>query len=127
MAWEKIRELTKEQKYEAIFKAEQVAYNLGQIETKAYLKAQLTTICRGCLQTWAKALNAAGVDQSLELRSPEKVVYPLALRAKAITPAQGSVAPSASQASTEAKALAQGNTAPSASGHCQRKESPKGC
>ena len=43
----KIEELTKEleQKDEAITRAKQAAYNLGQTETKAYLKAQLIAIC----------------------------------------------------------------------------------
>ena len=55
-----------------------MAYNLGQTETKAHLKAQLTIVCQGfCLQNWAEALNATGVDQSSELRNPKKVVYPL--------------------------------------------------
>jgi len=40
-----------------------MTYNLGQIETEAYFKAQLTTVCPGfCLQTWVEALNTARVD-----------------------------------------------------------------
>ena len=114
---EKIEELTKElkQKDEAITKAEQVAYNLGQTETEAHLKAQLVVVCRGFrLRTWVEALNVAGLDQSSELRNPEKVVYPPTFKVKAGTPAQGSVAPSAPQASTEASSPTQGNVAPSA-------------
>ena len=66
-----------EKKDDTITKIEQAAYNLGQKETKAYLKSQIMTVRQGfCLRTWIKALNAAEVDQSSKLKDPEKVFYP---------------------------------------------------
>ena len=50
----------------------------------------------------------------MELRNPKKVVYPLALRVKVVTLAQGSITPSALIAFIEEKGLAEGDIAPSA-------------
>ena len=85
-----------EKKDDAIAKIEQATYKLGQKETEAHLKSQITTVCRGfCLRTWIKALNAAGVDQSSELRNLEKMFYPLAIRVKTTAFVQSNIAPSA--------------------------------
>ena len=84
IAWAKISELNKEleQKTEEMRRVEQAVFDLGQKETKAYLKSQIPVVCRSfCLWTWIKALNAIGVDLSSKLRNPEKVFYPLAIRA----------------------------------------------
>lgn len=52
------------------------------------------TVCLGFyLRTWTKALDAAKVDQSLELKNPEKVFYPSAIRVKVVASTQGSDAP----------------------------------
>ena len=59
-------------------------------------------MCWGfCLRTWIEALNADGVDQASELRDPEKVFCPLAIRVKLATFANDSIAPSVSLASVE--------------------------
>ena len=85
-----------EKKDDAIAKIEQAAYNLGQKKIEAHLKSQITTICWGfCLRTWIKALNATGVDQSSELKGPEKVFYPLAIKVKTNAFVQSSTTPSA--------------------------------
>lgn len=61
--------------------AKQVGYVIGVKETKETLRAQVTEVYRGyCLRVWTEALNFAGVDASLELRRPENVFYPPALR-----------------------------------------------
>ena len=51
------------------------------METKVILRSQVTKVYGGYnLQVWAEALNATGVDFACELRNPEKVFFPLALR-----------------------------------------------
>ena len=45
------------------------------------LTAQLRDVaCAFCLEVWAQALNAAGVDTESKLHTPDKVYYPPALR-----------------------------------------------
>ena len=48
--------------------AEQHGYDVGVVETKEALRAEVPTICRAyCAQTWEEAFNRAGVDASSEL------------------------------------------------------------
>ena len=57
-------------------------------------------MCRAyCTQTWEEALNQAGVEASSELRKPENIVFPLALR----IPGQKEAAPPISQPTKEAQ------------------------
>ena len=64
-------------------KAEQALYDLGQKETKAHLMSQIPVVCRSFyLWTWVEALNAVGVDPSLELRNLKKVFYLPTIRAQ---------------------------------------------
>ena len=68
-----IQALKKEQegKKEEIKKAEQVAYELGQVEIKIALQSQLKEFCQGFYQeVQAEALNVVEVDSSSELRNP---------------------------------------------------------
>ena len=47
--------------------------------------------CIYCAQTWDEALNRAGVEASFELRKPENIYYPSAIRASDLLSAQGEV------------------------------------
>ena len=66
------------------------------------LTAQLRDVARAfCLEVWGQALSAAGVDTKSELRAPDKVYYPLALRlapTPSLPPADTSSAPQSSSA-----------------------------
>ena len=72
--------------------AEQYGYNIGMAETKDTIRAQVPIVCRTYYaQTWEEALNRAGVEASSELRRPENVYFPLAIRASAPPSTQGDV------------------------------------
>ena len=61
--------------------AEQKGYELGIVETEKALRAEVPEVCRiFCARTWNEALNRAGVEASSELRKPENVYYPEAIR-----------------------------------------------
>ena len=50
-------------------------------------------MCRTyCAQTWEEALNPAGVEDSSELRRPENIYFPPAIRASNSSSTQGEVA-----------------------------------
>ena len=54
---------------------------MGLKETEDILRSQVTEIYHGyCLQVWKEALDATGVNSASELRNPENVFYPMALR-----------------------------------------------
>ena len=73
--------------------AEQKGYDLGVVETEETLRAEVPAVCRiFCTQTWDEALNRAGVEASSELRKPENVFYPSAIRASDLPSAQDEVA-----------------------------------
>ena len=48
-----------------------------------------------CAKTWDEALNRAGVEASSELRKPENVFYPEAIRPSALLPHQAEAPPPA--------------------------------
>ena len=61
--------------------AEQHGYDVNVVETEDTLRAEVPAVCRAyCTQTWEEALNQAGVEASSELKKPESIVFPLALR-----------------------------------------------
>ena len=61
--------------------AEQHGYDIGVAETEDTLRAEVPVVCRAyCIQAWEEALNQVGVEASSELRKPESIVFPLALR-----------------------------------------------
>ena len=69
--------------------AEQKGYEIGIAETEKALKAEVPEVCRiYCARTWSEALNRAGVETSSELRRPENVYYPEAIRPSAPQPYQ---------------------------------------
>ena len=62
--------------------AEQHGYNIGVVETEDALQAEVPAVCCAyCAQTWEEALNRAGVEASSELRTPENIYFPSAIRA----------------------------------------------
>ena len=73
--------------------AEQKGYDLRVAETEETLRAEVPAVCRiyGA-QTWYEALNRAGVEDSSELRKPENVFYPSAIRASVLPSVQDEVA-----------------------------------
>ena len=73
--------------------AEQKGYDLGVAETEETLRVRVPAVCRiYCAQTWDEALNRDGVEASSELRKPENVFYPSAIRASDLPSAQDEVA-----------------------------------
>ena len=60
---------------------EQQGYDIDVAETEHTLRAEVPAMCLTyCTQTWEEALNQAGVEASSELRKPESIVFPPALR-----------------------------------------------
>ena len=79
--------------------AEQHGYDIGIAEIEDALKAEVPAVCRAyCAQTWEEALNRVGVEASSELRRPENVFFPLAIRASGLASNQKDVAPTADPA-----------------------------
>ena len=73
--------------------AKQHGYDIGVAETENTLRAQVPAVCRTyCAQTWEEALNRAGVEAFSELRRPENVYFPPAIRTSAPPSTQGDVA-----------------------------------
>ena len=59
-------------------------------ETEDALRAEVPAVCRAyCTQTWEEALNRAGVEASFELRRPENIFFPQAIRASNLPHNQG--------------------------------------
>ena len=80
--------------------AEQYGYDVSVVETEDTLRAEVPAICHAyCTQTWEEALNQAGVEASSQLRKPESIVFPLALRIHG----QKEAAPPVSQPTKEAQ------------------------
>ena len=81
---EKSREETEKAKTEAeraMNEAEQRDYEVGITETEEALRAEVPVVCRiYYAKTWDEALNRGGVEASFELRRPENVFYPEAIR-----------------------------------------------
>ena len=61
--------------------AEQATYDAGMTMTAKSLTAQIRDVARAfCLEVWGQALNIVMVSTESELRAPDKVYYPPALR-----------------------------------------------
>ena len=89
---EKSREQVEKAKIDAKWamnEAEQRGYEIGIVETEEALRAQVPAVCRiYCAKTWDEALNRTGVKASSELRKPENVFYPEAIRPSVLLPHQ---------------------------------------
>ena len=76
--------------------AEQRGYDEGVTETEERFRKEVPIVCRAyCAQTWEEALNRAGVEPSSELRSPENIFFPSAIRASSTPPKQQEVSSTA--------------------------------
>ena len=73
--------------------AEQHGYDVGVVETEDALRAEVPAVCRTyCAQTWDEALNRARVEAFFELRKPDNIFYPQAIRVSDPPLTQGKVA-----------------------------------
>ena len=60
---------------------ETTSYERGVLETETRLAEEVAGVCRVyCAETWAKALNRAGVPTDFELRSAENIFFPEDIR-----------------------------------------------
>ena len=95
---ERSREEAEKEKIEAeqaMNEAEQKAYEISVAETEETLRVEVPMVCHiYYAQTWDEALNRAGVEASSELRRPENVVYPEAIRPSAPPSNQAEATPS---------------------------------
>ena len=74
---------------QAMNEAEQRGYEVGIAETEKALRAEVPEVCRiYCARNWNEALNHVGVEASSELRKPENVFYPEAIRPSVLLPPQ---------------------------------------
>ena len=74
---------------QAMNEAEQRGYEVGIVETENALRAEVSEVCRiYCARTWSEALNRVGVEASSELRKPENIFYPEAIRPSVLLPHQ---------------------------------------
>ena len=67
--------------------AEQRGYEVGIAEIEEALRAEVPEVCRTyCARTWNVALDRAGIEASSELRRPESIFYPEAIRPSTLHP-----------------------------------------
>ena len=67
--------------------AEQHGYDVDVAETEDTLRTEVPAVCQAYYaQTWEEALNRVGVNTSSELRRPENVFFPPAIRASGFPP-----------------------------------------
>ena len=83
---------------------EQYGYDVDVAEIEDTLRAQVPIVCwTYCAQTWEEALNWAGVEAYSELRRPESIYFPLAIRASDLPSTQGKVASTVTDLAEEAQ------------------------
>ena len=105
--------------------AEKHGYYVDVAKTEEALRAEVPAICRAyCAQTWEEALNRAGVEASSELRRPENVFVPLAIRAPGLAPNQKKVVPTIAEPAEEAQL--QNPPPPSQQEQAKDPEAPQG-
>lgn len=74
---------------QAMNEAGQKGYEVGIAETEKVLRVEVPEVCRiYYARTWSEALNRVGVEASSELRKPENVFYPEAIRPSILLPHQ---------------------------------------
>ena len=87
---------------QAMNEAEQRGYEVGIAETEKALRAEIPEVCRiYCARTWSEALNRVRVEASSELRKPENVFYPEAIRPSILLPPQADAPSSVSNLNEE--------------------------
>ena len=78
-----LKQLKKQLETNEVKKVEvaQAAYDASMTKTAESRTAQLRDVaCAFCFEVWGQAMNAIGVSTESELRAPDKVHYPSALR-----------------------------------------------
>jgi len=81
--------------------AKQDGYDVGVVETKEALRAEVLETCKFyCFQVWNEALDQAGVEAFSALRRAENVYHPSAIR---VLGSSGSKADSVSKEANEGK------------------------
>ena len=84
--------------------AEQHDYDVDVAKTEDALRAEVPVVCRAyCAQTWEEALNRVGIDASSELRRPENIFFPPAIRAPGSTFGQKEAAPPVTKSPEDAQ------------------------
>ena len=74
------------------------------VETEDALRVEVPVVCRAyCAQTWEEALNRAGIDASFELRRPENIFFPPAIRAAGSASGQKEAAPPVTKSPEDAQ------------------------
>ncbi|XP_023892633.1 stress response protein NST1-like [Quercus suber] len=87
--------------------AKQHGYDVSVAETEDTFRAEVPVVCREyCSLTWQEALNRAGVESSSELRRPENVYLPPAIRAPSLSTHQGEASSTAAEPTKEAQTMA---------------------
>lgn len=75
-------------------KAEQERYDIGVVETKKNLRADVSGVCRSYyLQVWNETLNQTRVNTSSTLRKVKNVYYPPAIQASGPSSSKAKTAP----------------------------------
>lgn len=75
-------------------KAEQERYDIGVVETKKNLRANVSGVCRSYyLQVWNETLNQTRVNTSSTLRKVKNVYYPPAIQASGPSSSKAKTAP----------------------------------
>ncbi|XP_065616313.1 uncharacterized protein LOC112006699 [Quercus suber] len=87
--------------------AEQHGYDMGVVETEDIFQAEVPVVCREYYSlTWQEALNRARVESSSELRKPENVYLPPAIRASTPSTPQGEASSTAAKPPKEVQTQA---------------------
>ena len=61
--------------------AEQHGYDVGVAKIEDALRAEVPAVCRAyCTRTWQEDVNIVGIEASSEMRTPENIIFPLALQ-----------------------------------------------
>ena len=83
---------------------EQHGYDVGVAETEDALRAEVLAVCQAyCAQTQEEALNRTGIDASSELKRPENIFFPPAIRAPGSTFGQKEAAPPVTKSPEDAQ------------------------
>ena len=105
-------------------KAEQHGYVVGVARIEVALRAKVPVVYRACCaQTWVEALNWAGVEASSELRRPENIFFPPAIRVSGLSSNQKEAIPTVAEPAE--KAQVQNPPPPSQQKQAKEPEAPK--
>nr|XP_023915616.1 uncharacterized protein LOC112027176 [Quercus suber] len=101
------RQLLRDANAQLATSKEQHGYDVGVAETEDTFRAEVPVVCREyCALTWQEALNRVGVESSSELRKPENVYLPPAIRASTPSTPQGEASSTAAEPPKEVQTQA---------------------